>query len=74
MGLDYGWRYAQKWWYWEFEDFERVIEFSTVEVSGWVFRIWSVQIIFSDLEQRRWIEILKNHKVCRAFGGGVSIV
>ena len=71
MGLECEWR--QKSCSWEFEDFKKVIEFFTIEGCSWVFRIWSDQIIFSDLDQKKWIEILNTTR-CTARWGGVSIV
>ena len=39
MVLECGWRHAQRRWSWEFEDVERIVEFSVVATCGWVFRI-----------------------------------
>ena len=42
---------------------------STVEVHGWVFRIWSKQISLG-LNQQRWIEFLDTTRSTMSEGGG----
>ena len=70
MRLECGWCHAQKRWSWKVEDFERVVDFSTVEGSSSVLRIWSDQIIFSDLYRQRRIEILNTTRCAARWGWG----
>ena len=67
MGLECGWRHGQKRWSWEFEDFEKTELRSTVEGSGWVFRIWSDHIFGSRSAEMDWN--LKHHEMPRAWVG-----
>ena len=83
MRLECGRSHARKRWSWEFEDFEK----DSVEIGLWrqivkFSALWGIQLSFlplrrrlsfSDLDRRRWIEILKHHKTHRALGM-VSIV
>ena len=63
MGLEYGWRHAQKRWSWEFEDFEKE------SVESW---IWAVEDVVGFFRNSTDSD-LKNHKMRRALGM-VSIV
>ena len=73
MGLECGWRHAQKRWSWEFKDFEK----TSVEIGALRRELGFLPlrhaVEFSDLDRQRWIEIL-NITRCAARWGGVSIV
>ena len=54
---------------WEFEDFEKRVSLrSTVEGSGWVFRIWSDQILFLGFRPAEMNWDLTYHKIRRVSG------
>ena len=64
MGLECGWRHAQKSWSWEFEEFKKELR-SIVEGNSWIFRI-SIG--------RDELRSLTSYDAPYAAVGGVSIV
>ena len=79
MGLECGWRHAQKWWSWEFEDFEKmavgfrllkdVVGYSTMKTRvGFSTVEDAVHFFGSQPAEMNWD--LKYHKMHHAFGYG----
>ena len=77
MGLECGWRHAQKRWSWEFEVFEKTsVEYSAVEI--WILTVEEVELDLA-VERCSWVfristdRDLKHHKMHRALGWGQHI-